>query len=46
MIKFAVTRPAERLKSIQFGVNMLDWAHDPNLREIGLEIEPTMTKVR
>lgn len=42
MIKFAVSRPAERKKSIQTGLDMLDWKNDPYLRNYGLEIDPTM----
>lgn len=42
MIKFAVSRPAERKKAIQTGLDMLDWKNDPYLRNYGLEIEPTM----
>lgn len=42
MIKFAVSRPAERKKAIQTGLDMLDWKKDPYLRNYGLEIEPTM----
>lgn len=42
MIKFAVSRPTERKKAIQIGLDMLDWKKDPYLRNYGLEIEPTM----
>lgn len=42
MIKFAVSRPAERKKAIKTGLDMLDWTKDPYLRNYGLEIDPNM----
>ncbi|KAI9772770.1 MAG: hypothetical protein M1839_002315 [Geoglossum umbratile] len=43
MIKFAVTRPPQRMTHIQDGINMLDWANDPVLKQYGMSISPTMT---
>jgi hypothetical protein len=45
MIKFAVTRPKERLESIKHGVGMLKWGQDPYLKHFGLQIDPNMTIV-
>jgi eukaryotic translation initiation factor 2C len=45
MIRFAVTRPKERLESIRHGVGMLKWHEDPYLKHFGLQIDPNMTKV-
>jgi Argonaute linker 2 domain len=45
MIKFAVTRPKERLESIRHGVGMLKWHEDIYLDHFGLKIDPNMTKV-
>jgi len=45
MIKFAVTRPKQRVASIEHGVGMLKWAHDPYLNHYGLKIQTTMTEV-
>jgi hypothetical protein len=45
MIKFAVTRPKERLKAIAHGVGMLKWHEDPYLRHYGVAIDPNMTIV-
>lgn len=45
MIKFAVTRPKERIASIQHGIGMLKWNEDRYLNFFGLKIEPTMTMV-
>ncbi len=42
MIKFAVSRPAERKKAIQVGLKMLDWKQDSYLQHYGLEISPDM----
>jgi len=42
MIKFAVTRPAQRKESIQDGLRLLDWQHDPYLQNYGLKIDPNM----
>jgi len=45
MIKFAVTRPPQRMAHIQDGINMLGWAEDPVLKQYGMSINPTMTTV-
>lgn len=45
MIKFAVTRPKERLKSIQHGIGMLKWHEDRYLRHFGFTVDPNMTSV-
>jgi hypothetical protein len=45
MIKFAVTRPKERIASIRHGVGMLKWHDDPYLKHYGIQIEPQMTMV-
>ncbi|KAL1899214.1 Protein argonaute [Sporothrix stenoceras] len=46
MIKFAVTRPAERAKSITENVNRLGWNTDEYLREFGIRVNTEMTKVQ
>ena len=38
MIKFAVSPPSARLKAINEGTEMLDWAHDKYLNAYGLQI--------
>ncbi|PSS06975.1 hypothetical protein M430DRAFT_271769 [Amorphotheca resinae ATCC 22711] len=43
MIKFAVTRPRERIEAIKHGVGMLKWHDDPYLRHYGVKIDPNMT---
>jgi eukaryotic translation initiation factor 2C len=43
MIKFAVTRPRERLAAIQHGVGMLKWHTDPYLKYFGVQIDPNLT---
>ncbi|PBP20017.1 eukaryotic translation initiation factor-like protein 2C 2 [Diplocarpon rosae] len=43
MIKFAVTRPKDRILSIQHGVQMLKWNEDKYLRHFGVQVEPAMT---
>lgn len=45
MIKFAVTRPKERIASIQHGIGMLKWNQDRYLNYFKMAIEPTMTVV-
>jgi eukaryotic translation initiation factor 2C len=45
MIKFAVTRPKQRIESIQHGVGMLKWAQDPYLGYFGMKVDPNMTVV-
>lgn len=46
MIKFAVTRPKERLTAIQHGVGMLKWHSDPYLSFFGLKVDPNMTQTQ
>lgn len=43
MIKFAVTRPRDRIQAIQHGVGMLKWHSDPYLDHFGLKVDPNMT---
>ncbi|KAH8819457.1 eukaryotic translation initiation factor-like protein 2C 2 [Xylogone sp. PMI_703] len=43
MIKFAVTRPKERMAHINFGINMLKWHEDPYLNYYGIKVEPQMS---
>jgi eukaryotic translation initiation factor 2C len=43
MIKFAVTRPKERLTAVQHGVGMLKWNADPYLEHFGLKVDPNLT---
>lgn len=45
MIKFAVTRPKERLNCIQHGLGMLEWHKDPYLEHFGCKFDPQMTTV-
>lgn len=45
MIKFAVSRPQQRMKATEDGKNALNWAGDPILREFGLQIAPNMMKI-
>ena len=44
MIKFAVTKPAQRLETIQQGLTMLDWPADPKLKTYGMRIDVNMLK--
>ena len=44
MIKFAVTKPDGRKKSIKQGLRLLDWQNDPYLKDYGLKIDPNMLK--
>lgn len=48
MIKFAVQPPEDRLKSIQAGTQMLNWANDPVLKHYALKIshDPIITNAR
>ena len=46
MIKFAVTRPAERRKGIEGGLTLLDWTNDRYLRNYGLKINPEMLQTQ
>lgn len=43
MIKFAVTRPKERISSVKHGIDMLNWANDPHLKHYGVNIDTNMT---
>jgi eukaryotic translation initiation factor 2C len=45
MIKFAVTRPKQRIEAIEHGVSMLKWGQDPYLKHYGIKIDPQMTVV-
>jgi eukaryotic translation initiation factor 2C len=45
MIKFAVTRPKERLQAISHGISMLKWNVDPYLGHYGMKVDPNMTIV-
>jgi len=45
MIKFAVTRPAQRIQSINHGLSMLKWHEDPYLKHFDTQIEQNMTVV-
>jgi eukaryotic translation initiation factor 2C len=45
MIKFAVTRPKERLESIARGVQMLNWKEDRYLNHFGVKMDPRMSIV-
>lgn len=45
MIKFAVTRPKERLQAINHGISMLKWNLDPYLAHYGMKVDPNMTIV-
>ena len=44
MIKFAVTRPEQRRRAIEQGLQKLDWANDPYLQTYGMKINPSMLK--
>ncbi len=46
MIKFAVTRPAERAKNIADNVAKLGWDKDEYLREFGIRVNPNMAQVQ
>ena len=46
MIKFAVTRPPARRAGIDHGLNMLDWANDPYLKNYGLRINGQMLETK
>ncbi|EMC99960.1 hypothetical protein BAUCODRAFT_64185 [Baudoinia panamericana UAMH 10762] len=45
MIKFAVTAPPERWSDVENGLNMLNWAADPVLRQFGVEVSRSKTVV-
>ncbi|KAL9128364.1 MAG: hypothetical protein Q9217_002943 [Psora testacea] len=42
MIKFAVSRPAQRKQAIDHGLGMLQWQNDDYLKNYGMKISPTM----
>lgn len=46
MIRFAVTRPPERLEGIKQGLDLLNWAEDKYHTHYGLEISPNMIKTQ
>ncbi|RKF74147.1 Protein argonaute [Golovinomyces cichoracearum] len=46
MIKFAVTRPKERLTSIQHGINMLKWDQDPYLNHFGIKVDSGLSQTQ
>ncbi|KAH7395607.1 eukaryotic translation initiation factor-like protein 2C 2 [Cadophora sp. MPI-SDFR-AT-0126] len=43
MIKFAVTRPKQRVESIVHGINMLKWPQDRYLNHFDIKVDPKMT---
>ncbi|PVH73736.1 Piwi-domain-containing protein [Cadophora sp. DSE1049] len=45
MIKFAVTRPKQRVESIVHGINMLKWPQDKYLNHYDIKVDPKMTVV-
>ncbi len=45
MIKFAVTRPKQRLEAINHGISMLKWNEDPYMKHFGMKVDPGMTVV-
>ena len=46
MIRFAVSRPQQRLQSINEGLKLLDYENDVYLKNYGLKISPTMLKTQ
>lgn len=46
MIRFAATRPKERIASIEHGINMLKWEQDSYLNHFGIKIEKNMTQTQ
>ena len=46
MIKFAVTKPGERMESIERGLEYLKWDQDPAFKHYGLEIQRDMIKTK
>lgn len=44
MIKFAVTKPNDRLAAIETGLKMLDWQKDPAFQHYGLQVQGTMLR--
>lgn len=45
MIKFAVSRPPERMVSIRNGLQTLKWNEDPILNKYGIKISNDMLQV-
>ncbi|KAF4636136.1 hypothetical protein G7Y89_g1931 [Cudoniella acicularis] len=43
MIKFAVTRPQQRIQAINHGVGMLKWSTDPYLNHFKIKVDPNMS---
>ena len=46
MIKFAVTPPDQRWRHLSFGVGMLKWDSDPNLKAFGLKIDSKPASIK
>ena len=46
MIKFAVTKPAQRAAAINQGLDALAWNQDPNLKHYGMSIDRNMIKTK
>ena len=46
MIKFAVTRPAERREGIEGGLKLLNWQEDRYLKNYGVKISPDMLETQ
>ncbi|KAI9755711.1 MAG: hypothetical protein M1815_004706 [Lichina confinis] len=46
MIKYAVTRPFQRMTDIEAGIKKLDWAGDKMLKTYGLTIDPNMIETQ
>ncbi|KAG9244119.1 Piwi domain-containing protein [Calycina marina] len=44
MIKFAVTRPKQRVESIERGVALLKWSQDPYLNHFNVKVDTKMTE--
>ena len=42
MIKFAVSRPAQRKQAIDHGLEKLEWQNDLYLKNYGMKINPNM----
>lgn len=46
MIKFAVTLPGQRRQAVEFGVRLLDWPNDAYMKQYGIKVSPTPSKVK
>lgn len=46
MIKYAASRPADRLQSVQNSKNMLDHSNDPVLKTFGLQVDSNMIRTK